>query len=110
MEHTKSIRGQGFYGKFGAYTAMMINRGGNSTLFENGVKPPSEYELMVTFYLTKHGYWTVSLYSVQDHIHCGDIAKKLGEAGPKPSGGGHKGAAGFQCDWPYIEKLIERSL
>ena len=88
---------------------MMVNapnRG--SLLFADGVVPPTSYDLMVGFNLTKEGYWTVSLYSVQDHIHCGDIAKQLGGAGPIPSGGGHKGAAGFQCDWPYLESLIKR--
>jgi nanoRNase/pAp phosphatase (c-di-AMP/oligoRNAs hydrolase) len=33
----------------------------------------------------------VSLYSTRDDIDCGAIAKTYG-------GGGHKGAAGFQCD------------
>ena len=34
--------------------------------------------------------YTVSLYSVRDDVHCGEICKKFG-------GGGHKGAAGFVC-------------
>ena len=35
--------------------------------------------------------WSVSLYSIDPNIDCGSIAKKHG-------GGGHPGAAGFQCD------------
>jgi nanoRNase/pAp phosphatase (c-di-AMP/oligoRNAs hydrolase) len=34
--------------------------------------------------------FTVSVYSTNPNIDCGAICKKYG-------GGGHKGAAGFQC-------------
>jgi nanoRNase/pAp phosphatase (c-di-AMP/oligoRNAs hydrolase) len=36
------------------------------------------------------GMGTVSLYSTKPEIDCGEIARTFG-------GGGHKGAAGFQC-------------
>ena len=35
--------------------------------------------------------WTVSIYSTNKNIDCSELAKKYG-------GGGHKGAAGFQCE------------
>lgn len=109
-DNVKRIKGSGFAGKFGGYSAIMVNDSGSSLLFE-GFKPaPSEVELMVSFKLTKYGYFTVSLYSVQEHIDCGAIAKQLGEASPIPSGGGHKGAAGFQCTWAYLDSLIERNV
>jgi oligoribonuclease NrnB/cAMP/cGMP phosphodiesterase (DHH superfamily) len=109
-DNVKRIKGSGFAGKFGGYSAIMVNDAGGSLLFE-GFKPaPSEVDLMVAFKFTKNGYFTVSLYSVQEHIDCGAIAKKLGEAGPIPSGGGHKGAAGFQCNWSYLESIIERNV
>ena len=53
------------------------------------------YDLMITFVRRKDKLWNVSLYSTKDHIDCGSIAKSFG-------GGGHKGAAGFQCkDLPF---------
>lgn len=108
-DNVKRIKGSGFLGKFGGYSAIMVNDAGGSLLFEGFNPAPSEVDLMVSFKLTKYGYFTVSLYSVQEHIDCGAIAKQFGEAGPIPSGGGHKGAAGFQCNWAYIESLIERN-
>jgi len=109
-ENKKRILSRGFLGNFAEYSAIITNDRGSSLMFEDYKVSPSEVDLMVSFIYTKEGFWTVSLYSVHtDRIDCGAIAKKLGEAGPTPSGGGHKGAAGFQCDWPYIEKLIERT-
>lgn len=109
IENRKRILGRGFAGKFAGYSAIMTNDRGSSLMFEDYKVPPSEVDLMVSFLYSKEGFWNVSLYSTQDHIDCGATAKRLGEAGPIPSGGGHKGAAGFQCDWPYIEKLMERN-
>lgn len=49
------------------------------------------YDLMITFCRRTDRKWNVSLYSTKSDIDCGAIAKNFG-------GGGHKGAAGFQCD------------
>ncbi len=49
------------------------------------------YDLMITFVRRKDKLWNVSLYSTKPDVDCGAIAKSFG-------GGGHKGAAGFQCD------------
>jgi oligoribonuclease NrnB/cAMP/cGMP phosphodiesterase (DHH superfamily) len=48
------------------------------------------YDVMVTFCRRKDKLWNVSLYSTKPEVDCGAIAKTFG-------GGGHKGAAGFQC-------------
>jgi oligoribonuclease NrnB/cAMP/cGMP phosphodiesterase (DHH superfamily) len=48
------------------------------------------YELMISFCRRSDKLWNVSLYSTKPDIDCGAIAKSFG-------GGGHKGAAGFQC-------------
>lgn len=41
--------------------------------------------------------WKVSLYAFSDFVDVSEVAKKFG-------GGGHKGAAGFQCDiLPWLE-------
>lgn len=48
------------------------------------------YDLMITFVRRTDKLWNVSLYSTKEYVDCGAIAKSFG-------GGGHKGAAGFQC-------------
>lgn len=60
----------------------------NSQLFDS-VWNPDNYDAMLTFGWRK-GSWTVSLYSTKSNINVSTIAKNHG-------GGGHKGAAGFQC-------------
>ncbi len=62
----------------------------NSQLF-NSVWDSQKYDAMLTFGWRK-GKWTVSLYSDRDDIDVSSVAKKHG-------GGGHKGAAGFQCEY-----------
>jgi len=57
-----------------------------SKVFDS-LEDPGKYDLMVA-YSYDGTKWTVSLYS--STVHCGELAKKYG-------GGGHKGAAGFQC-------------
>jgi len=65
----------------------------NSQLFDS-LWDPAKYDAMLTFNW-RNGQWTISLYSTKDTIDVGSIAKCHG-------GGGHKGAAGFQCrDLPF---------
>lgn len=72
-----------------------INRGlTNSQLFES-VYDPKKHDAMLAFVFRK-GKWTISLYTDHDHINVSIICKRRG-------GGGHKGAAGFQCDnLPFV--------
>jgi len=73
--------------------AICANKGlANSKLF-NSVYDPEKHDLMITFVRLRlpANKWTVSLYSTKENIDCGKIAKSFG-------GGGHKGAAGFQCE------------
>jgi uncharacterized protein len=75
------------------FSAICANRGfTNSKLFDSAYDP-ERHHLMITFQRLKlpARKWTVSLYSTRDDVDCGEIAKSFG-------GGGHKGAAGFQCD------------
>lgn len=75
------------------YRAVCCNRGfTNSKLFDS-VWDPEKYDLMITFCRLKlpQKLWTVSLYSTRPDIDCGQIARIF-------DGGGHKGAAGFQCE------------
>lgn len=55
-----------------------------------GVGYLEPYDLMITFVRRTDKLWNVSLYSTKEYVDCGAIAKSFG-------GGGHKGAAGFQC-------------
>ena len=61
----------------------------NSQLFDS-VWNEKKYDAMLTFGF-RNGKWTISLYSTKDNVDVSAIAKSHG-------GGGHKGAAGFQCE------------
>jgi len=65
----------------------------NSSLFDS-VFDPERHDAMLTFGYRK-GFWTVGMYSEPTicearGFHLGELAKEYG-------GGGHPGAAGFQC-------------
>lgn len=89
----KFCKAYSFETTFEGYRAICCNRGfTNSQLFDS-VWDESKYDLMLTFCrlpLPKK-QWTVSIYTTKKDIDAGVIAKKYG-------GGGHPGAAGFQCD------------
>jgi len=97
---------KGFKGKFAGVPAYFINRGENSRIFEK-YDEAKGLDLWVTYTHHKGTYWMISLYSNKPGVHCGEICKRLGEAGPIPSGGGHAGAAGFQTTWEYFWSLVE---
>lgn len=60
----------------------------NSKLFD-AVWDPHTYDAMLSFGW-RGSQWTVSLYTDRPDIDVSEVAKRRG-------GGGHKGAAGFQC-------------
>ncbi len=67
-----------------------INKGlANSLLFES-VYDPEKHDAMLC-YVRRNGKWTVSLYATKPEVDVSAICKARG-------GGGHKGAAGFQCE------------
>lgn len=106
------MRTASFEAKIAGHRAIVVNDTGSSQIFKS-VYDPERHDLMVGFQLRggKDGaapYLTVGMYTeTTDRVHCGELAKKLGEAGPIPSGGGHPGAAGFQCTWDYFIGLLE---
>lgn len=75
------------------YSAIACNRGFTNSKVFDSVWNEEKYDLMITFVRLKPPTykWTVSLYSTKNNIDCGNIARMFG-------GGGHKGAAGFQCE------------
>lgn len=91
-QNAKFCRAYAFETEFEGLKCICANRGfTNSKLFDS-VYSPASHDLMITFCRLKFPkkLWTVSIYSTKTGVDCGDIAKKYG-------GGGHKGAAGFQC-------------
>lgn len=81
------MRGFSYETVFEGHKGIVCNQGiTGSHLFKSVEK--KEYELMIPI-VFDGSQWTVSVYSTTG-IDCAEIAKKYG-------GGGHKGAAGFQC-------------
>jgi oligoribonuclease NrnB/cAMP/cGMP phosphodiesterase (DHH superfamily) len=78
------------------FKAIAVNLGHTNSKIFDSVWNENKYDLMITFVRRSDCKWNVSLYSTKPNINCGSIAKYF-------NGGGHKGAAGFQCDeLPFI--------
>ena len=103
QENEKYIRAAAFETTLGGAPCIAVNKMlTNSQLFDS-VWDATKYAMMITFGWRK-GQWTVSLYSTREDVDCSAIAKKHG-------GGGHKGAAGFQCmSLPFDPELHPRYL
>lgn len=92
-QNKKFCQAYAFETEIKGFKAICANRGfTNSKLFDS-VFDQSKHHLMITFCRKKlpAKVWAVSLYSTRQDVDCGEIAKSFG-------GGGHKGAAGFQCE------------
>jgi oligoribonuclease NrnB/cAMP/cGMP phosphodiesterase (DHH superfamily) len=90
----------GFYTEFEGYRGICCNASSvSSQLFDSINK--NTFDIMLPFSFDGN-QWTVSIYSTNPDIDCSEIAKKYG-------GGGHKGAAGFQCKELPFKKLTEES-
>lgn len=92
-QNAKFCKAYSFETELNGNRAVCANRGFTNSKVFDSVYDPAKHELMITFVRLKPpaGKWTVSLYSTRQDIDCGKIAKLFG-------GGGHKGAAGFQCE------------
>ncbi len=91
------IKSVAFFTEFEGYKAVACNAGlVNSMLFDS---VEEDYDLMMPFYFDGR-VWTVSIYTENDDIDCSELAKKYG-------GGGHRKAAGFQCEkLPFTTRLF----
>ncbi|RLG68458.1 MAG: hypothetical protein DRO11_09095, partial [Methanobacteriota archaeon] len=80
------------------YSALAVNSSSfGSLLFGDKI---NKYDLCIAFMFDGSRY-TVSVYSNKDYIDVGKICQSFG-------GGGHKGAAGFQCkELPFKKKNNE---
>lgn len=92
-QNAKFCKAYAFETEFEGNTTICANRGFTNSKIFDSVYDPKKHHMMITFCRLKPpaDKWTVSLYSTRDDVDCGAIAKSFG-------GGGHKGAAGFQCD------------
>ena len=89
QDNRKYIEACGFETEIDGLKCIAINRMlTNSQMFDS-VWDPEKYDAMLTFGWRK-GQWNISLYSDMPDIDVSVVAKTRG-------GGGHKGAAGFQC-------------
>lgn len=81
---------------FSGLRCVAINRGlSNSLLFE-GVYDPQRHDAMLAF-VRRAGHWKVSLYTDRPGVDVSAVAAAHG-------GGGHAGAAGFECErLPFFE-------
>ena len=85
-----------FVADFEGLRAICINRGNTNSLVFKSVYDPAKHDLMIAF-VKRPGKWTVSLYSDKPEVDCSALALARG-------GGGHHGAAGFQCqELPFVE-------
>ncbi len=91
IENRKYIETRGFECTFAGLRCIAVNKGlTNSKIFDS-VWDPKKYDAMLTFcMINPEKGWTISLYTDKPDIDVSEIAKAHG-------GGGHKGAAGFQC-------------
>lgn len=89
------IKSWSFFTEFEGYKVVACNAGSVSSQLFGSVK--EDYDIMMPFVFDGK-QWTVSIYTKKTNIDCSELAKKYG-------GGGHRQAAGFQCDQlPFISK------
>lgn len=91
QQNSARIKSCGFESTMDGLRAICCNTPGAGSLLFDAAYSPSEHDVMLSFYRTPKKRWKVGLYSTKPEVHCGEIAKRHG-------GGGHPGAAGFECD------------
>ena len=67
-----------------------VNKGLTSSLLFKSVYDPDKHDAMLSF-VRRPGKWTCSIYADKPEVDVSAICKARG-------GGGHNGAAGFQCE------------
>lgn len=77
-----------------------LNKGFTNSLVFESVYDPNKHDAALSF-AYRGGKWTISLYATKPEVDVSIICKSRG-------GGGHKGAAGFQCDTlPFLKEAVE---
>lgn len=96
MQNEKFAKAFSFETELDGLRCIAVNKGFTNSLIFESVYDPAKHDAMLSF-CWRGGKWTISLYSTKEGVDCGAICKARG-------GGGHKGAAGFQCrteDFPF---------
>jgi len=83
------VKACSFTTKLDGLTCLACNRMLTNSMLFDSVWDSKKYDAMLTFGWKKN-IWTVSLYTDKKNVDVSKVAKARG-------GGGHKGAAGFQC-------------
>jgi len=83
----KSMARFSYWTSFEGLSTLAINGSGGSHKFEADPRH-QEAALLLSYSRLPNNKWLVNLYTFQDEIDCGAIAKRYG-------GGGHRKAAGF---------------
>jgi uncharacterized protein len=90
VQNEKFASAYAFETEFDGLRCIALNKGFTNSLVFESVYDPNKHDAMLSF-AYRGGKWTVSLYSTKPEIDVSVICKARG-------GGGHKGAAGFQCE------------
>ena len=90
QEDKKYCKAFAFEVMFDGFRTICINKGMTNSQIFDSVYDITKHDIMLTFVKLKNKGWTASLYTTKN-IDVSALAKKRG-------GGGHKQAAGFQCD------------
>lgn len=89
MQNAAYAKATAFEVEFDGLRCIAINRGLTGSLIFKTVYDPAKHDAMLSFYRNAH-HWMVSLYADKPEVDVGKVCKARG-------GGGHKGAAGFEC-------------
>ena len=95
QENRKYCAAAAFETELDGFKCIAVNKLLTSSQLFDSVWDPEKYDAMLTFG-SRNGSSTVSLYSTRPDIDVSAICKARG-------GGGHKGAAGFQCVEPPFD-------
>lgn len=90
-EYSDYVNAYCFDTELEGYKVLACNRGISGKKLFDSVWDSDKYDIACTFCRLPSKRWTVSLYADDTGVDVSKIAVKYG-------GGGHKGAAGFQCD------------
>jgi hypothetical protein len=83
------VKSCAFEVEFDGLRCIAVNKGLTNSLLFKSVYDPEKHDAMLSF-VRRPGKWTVSVYADKPEVDASAICKARG-------GGGHKGAAGFQC-------------
>lgn len=89
QQNAAFLSAYGFETELDGLRCLAANRGMTNSLLFESEWDPERYDAMLCFAF-RRGQWTVSLYTDKTDVDVSAICKARG-------GGGHKGAAGFQC-------------